>query len=98
MNKTLIAAALIASASAFAQEPADVKSFEEVRSSLPPERWAPTTENTRLPGPSVLPEGECSRYPEVCKARKEELRRKRQACRDDASHCDDPALKSAKND
>ena len=90
MKTNLIAIALVAASfSATAQENADVKKFEALT--------APTVKGEPLPGPKVVTDETCQRAPEVCKARKEELRRKRQACRDDASNCDDPALKSAKN-
>jgi hypothetical protein len=99
MNTTRIAialaAALIAPTAALAQSEADVKKFE---APLPPELTAPTTPNEPLPGPKVVTAGACDRAPEICKARQEEMRRKRQACRDDASNCNDPALRSAKRD
>jgi hypothetical protein len=95
MKTTLIAIAAAFSFSALAQEPADTKSFE---APLPPQLTAPTVPGEPLPGPKVLPPGECQKYPEVCQARKEELRRKRQACHDNPKNCDDPALKSANKD
>jgi hypothetical protein len=95
MNKILIAAALTVSCAAFAQENADIKKFE---TSLPPELTAPTVKGEPLPGPRVVAEGTCQHAPEVCKARKEEMRRKHQACKDDPSNCSDPALRAAKND
>ncbi|HZP13419.1 MAG TPA: hypothetical protein VFB36_13450 [Nevskiaceae bacterium] len=96
MKTNLIAVALFAaSLAAAAQENADVKSFQ---APLPPELTAPTTKNEPLPGPKVVKAGECDRAPEICKARKEELRRKEQACKDDPSNCSDPALRSAKRD
>lgn len=97
MKTTLIPIAMFASLSfgALAQENADVKSFQ---APLPPEVTAPTTPSEPLPGPRVVKAGECERAPEICKARKEELRRKQQACKDDRSNCSDPALRSAKRD
>ncbi len=99
MNTTRIsialAAALILPTAVLAQERADVKKFE---APTPPELTAPTTTREPLPGPRVVTEDTCKRAPEICKARKEELRRKQQACKDDRSNCSDPALRSAKRD
>ena len=100
MNQKLVAVTLITAVlvplAALAQEAADVKMFE---APLPPALTAPTTPETPLPGPKVVTADTCQHAPEVCKARREELRRKRQACADNPQDCRDPALSgSAKRD
>jgi len=76
---------------AVAQSDVEFNRLEEEKT-LPKELYAPTTPNEPLPGPKVVTKATCEKAPEVCAARKEELRRKRQACRDNAANCSDPAL------
>jgi hypothetical protein len=92
---TLAAAVLSAPLLALAQESVEIKRFEEEKT-LSRDLYAPTTPDEPLPGPKVVTSETCRDAPEVCKARKEELRRKRQACHDNPADCRDPALRAAK--
>ncbi len=92
MNRKLtvaLAAMLSLPLIAAAQDSAEISKFE---TQVPARITAPTTPDSPLPGPRVVTAEKCAHAPEICKARKEEMRRKRQACADTPADCRDPVL------